>query len=160
MTAAQLRPTRPDWLTVTRRYLLAVTAGNLIWETAQMPLYTLWHTDTAREIAQAVLHCTLGDAVIAAVALVAALAVVGSPMWPGRRAGAVIALVVIGSLGYALYSEYLNTVVRRSWTYTAWMPVLPWLGTGLSPLAQWLIIPAMTLAWAARAAPRNGMFAG
>lgn len=68
-----------DWLTVIRRYLIAATAGNVVWETAQAPLYTVWHTGTAREVVQAIMHCTLGDIVIETVAVVAALISVGSP---------------------------------------------------------------------------------
>jgi hypothetical protein len=153
VTVRHTRAAPTDWLTVTRRYLVAVTVGNLVWETAQMPLYTLWWTGTAREIAQAVLHCASGDIVIATVALILALALVGSPVWPDRRAGAVIAVVAIGAVGYTIYSEYVNTVLQRSWSYTAWMPRLPRLGTGLSPLAQWLIIPPAALLWSARALP-------
>jgi hypothetical protein len=144
---------RPDWLATTRRYLIAVTLGNLVWETAQMPLYTLWHTATARQMAQAILHCTLGDTIIASVGLIAALVLVGSANWPDRRAGAVIVAVTIGSAVYTIYSEYMNTVVHQSWVYAASMPRLPWLGTGLSPFAQWLIIPGGALAWAARIRP-------
>ena len=76
-----------------------------------MPLYTLWWTGTGREIAQAIFHCTLGELVIATVALVVTLALVGSPLWPKQRSGG----VVVGALGCAIYSEYLNTVVRRTW---------------------------------------------
>jgi hypothetical protein len=149
-------PSRSGWLASIRRYLLAVTLGNLIWETAQLPLYTLWRTGTERQIASAILHCTVGDLVIAAVGLVAALALVGSPNWPDQRMGAVIVAVVIGSVGYTIYSEYVNTTLQRSWAYTAWMPRLPWLGTGLSPLAQWLIIPTVALSWAGRAVSAHG----
>ena len=112
--------------------------------------YTLWNTGTAWEIAWAVLHCTLGDGVIAAVGLIAALALAGSPVWPVQRAAAVIIAVLIISVSYTIYSEYINTIVKQSWGYTIWMPRLPWLGTGLSPLAQWLIIPAVALTWASR----------
>ena len=145
---------RGDWLVTIRRYLVAV--GNLVWETAQMPLYTLWQTGTARQIAQAILHCTPGGVMIAAVGLIAALALTGSAVWPDQRAGSVITAVTICSVGYTIYSEYMNTVVHQSRAYTAWMPGLPWLGTGLSPLAQWLIIPAGTLARAGRVRPIPG----
>lgn len=153
MMAGHPTVARPGWLTAIRRYLIATVGGNLVWETAQMPLYTLWHTGTARDIAQAIIHCTLGDSVIATVALVAALVVAGSPAWPYERAGSVIAVMVAVGVGYTAYSEYLNTVVRGAWTYTDRMPTMPWLGTGLSPLAQWLIIPTMTLVWAGRTSP-------
>jgi hypothetical protein len=52
---------------------------------------------------------------------------------------------------YTGYSEYLNTEVRRSWTYSDLMPRLPGLGIGLSPILQWLLVPAVALIWARRA---------
>jgi hypothetical protein len=57
---------------------------------------------------------------------------------------------VIVAVGYTVYSEYMNTVVRQSWAYTEWMPRLPWLGTGLAPLAQWFVIPPLALLWAGK----------
>ncbi len=139
-----------DWLTVIRRYLIAATAGNAVWETAQAPLYAVWHTGTAREVVQAIMHCTLGDIVIETVAVVAALISVGSPAWPHQRFGQVLTATIIFAAGYTVYSEYVNTVVRHSWSYTSWMPTLPWLGTGLAPLAQWMVVPAFALVWAYR----------
>jgi len=52
-----------------------------------------------------------------------------------------------------VFSEWLNVEVRATWTYTDQMPVLPPLGTGLTPLLQWLIVP--TLTWALMARQRN-----
>ena len=148
------RPSRSvDWLTVIRRYLIAATAGNVVWETAQAPLYTVWHTGAAREVVQAIVHCTLGDILIATVTLVAALIAIGSPAWPDQRFGQVLTATVIFAAGYTVYSEYVNTVVRHSWSYTSWMPTLPWLGTGVAPLAQWMVVPATALAWAGRVVP-------
>jgi hypothetical protein len=137
-------------------------AGNAAWKvsthagtspTAQVPLYTVWHTGTTREVVQAIMHCTLGDILIETVTVVAALLSVGSPAWPDQRFGQVLAATVIFAAGYTVYSEYVNTVVRHSWSYTSWMPTLPWLGTGLAPLAQWMVVPATALAWAGRVVP-------
>jgi hypothetical protein len=36
------------------------------------------------------------------------------------------------------------------------MPVLPPLGTGLTPLFQWLAVPAITVAYAGRTVRRSG----
>jgi LemA protein len=141
---------RPEWLTAIRRYLVAVAAGNLLWEFAQMPLFTLGQTGTPREIILAGLHCTAGDVLIAAAALLAALVVVGDPQWPGSRFVMVAATSVAIGVGYTLLSEYLNTVVRQIWAYSELMPTLPRLGTGLAPLAQWLVIPPVAFLWACR----------
>jgi hypothetical protein len=56
-------------------------------------------------------------------------------------------------IGYTVFSEWLNVDVRATWAYTEQMPVLPPLGTGLTPLLQWLIIP--TLTWALMARQRD-----
>lgn len=133
------------WLTALRRYV-AISAGlHLAWEIAHLPLYTLWRTGTAREIAFAILHCTAGDLMIGTLSLVATLLVLGKPGWPGQRFGEVAVSVLVLGLAYTIYSEWLNTVVRKSWTYAEMMPTLPFLGTGLSPLAQWLVIPVVAM---------------
>ena len=66
------------------------------------------------------------------------------------RAAAAVAL----GLAYTVYSEHLN-LARGAWAYSESMPTLPWLGTGLTPLAQWLLIPALSLSWACRDRPRS-----
>ena len=48
-----------------------------------------------------------------------------------------------------LPGEWLNVVVRQTWAYTEMMPQVPVLGTGLSPLLQWLLLPSLAL-WLAR----------
>ena len=138
---------RPRWLVAIRHYLIATAAGNLIWETAQLPLYTLWRTESFGSIASAVLHCSAGDIVIATVALVAALVTVGNERWPDESMAMVAAAVIAIGLTYTIGSEYLNTVVRGLWTYSEWMPTVPWIGTGLAPLAQWIVIPSLALVW-------------
>jgi hypothetical protein len=51
------------------RYLPWLAVLNLVWEIAQLPLYTIWNDGTRTEIAFAVLHCTLGDILIGMAAL-------------------------------------------------------------------------------------------
>ena len=53
---------------------------------------------------------------------------------------------IVPGVAYTIFSEWLNVEIRRSWSYTAAMPVLPFLGTGLAPLLQWLIVPSLALA--------------
>ncbi len=136
----------PHWLGALRVYLGTTAAAHLVWEMAQLPLYTIWRTGTPREIAFAVFHCSVGDLMIAALSLVAALVCFGSPAWPRERFTPVIAATLVTGLGYTAYSEWLNTTVRKTWAYSELMPTLPILGTGLSPLLQWLIVPMMGFA--------------
>ena len=132
------------------RYLLVILFGNVVWEFAQMPLYTIWQDGTPRHIAFAALHCAAGDLLIAASALLAAIALVGGSHWPDRRFGAVGTIAVAAGLLYTVFSEWLNTDIRGNWAYTTLMPKLPLIGTGLAPLIQWLVVPTVALLWARR----------
>lgn len=82
-----------------------------------------------------------------------ALVIIGSADWPAQKFGAVFVMVVILSAGYTVYSEYMNTIVRRNWAYGRFMPTLPWIGTGLSPLLQWMIVPSLAFVWSGRLRP-------
>ena len=128
-----------------RRYLAVIAVGNLVWEVAQMPLYTLWRTGSTQDIAFAVVHCTGGDVLIAAASLLGSLLLFGAAEWPRSRFLTVANPTVLLGLGYTIYSEHLNTA-SNAWTYAELMPVLPGLGTGLAPLAQWLVVPLLAFA--------------
>ena len=44
-------------------------AGHLLWETAQLPLYTIWWTGTLHQILFALIHCSAGDLLITSAVL-------------------------------------------------------------------------------------------
>jgi len=119
--------------------------GHFLWEAAQLPLYTLWRTGTPREIAFALLHCTGGDILITTVTLPAAATLARVFRWRAFGWRMVFTAIAL-SAAYTVFSEWLNVEIRRSWSYAASMPVLPLLGTGLTPLLQWVIVPALSLA--------------
>ena len=132
-----------DWLQALRAYGATLLVGNLSWEIAQLPLYRLWDTGTTREIALAVAHCTAGDLLIGMAALVLALIIAGDSGWPQRGCLRIALSALLLGVLYTLYSEWLNVEVRGTWQYAALMPRLPGLGTGLAPLAQWVVVPAL-----------------
>lgn len=134
---------KSHWLKTLRRYFLYMALGNLIWEFAQMPLYTLWETGSTDEIMVAALHCTAGDILIAMSVLLAALFLIGTGQWPtaGYRPVALTAIAL--GVGYTIFSEWLNIDVRAAWAYRDLMPVIPVINMGLSPLAQWIILPSL-----------------
>jgi hypothetical protein len=133
------------WLSAIGRYLVVLAVGNLAWEFTQMPLYTLWSTGSVGEIVFAAVHCTGGDVLIGGTALFGALLLFGPAGWPRSGFSVVgIAAVAVG-LSYTVYSEHLN-MARNVWGYSSLMPVLPGLGIGLAPLAQWIVVPLLALA--------------
>lgn len=134
----------PEWPAALRRYLVGSLFLHLAWEVLQLPLYTLWSEPLPRQ-AFAVLHCTVGDLMIAGVTLLAALAIVGRPGWPKSDTLGVWLLILTFASGYTAYSEWLNVNVRGSWAYSPLMPRLPVTGTGLSPLLQWVVVPTLAI---------------
>ncbi len=124
---------------------------DLVWETVQLPLYTIWAEGTRTEIAFAVFHCTLGDLLIGAAALALSLMLLRAAAPADWRWGAVSTLLVILGAGYTVFSEWTNTSLLR-WSYSSLMPTFEIFGThiGASPLAQWLVIPPLALLLAKR----------
>jgi hypothetical protein len=137
----------PSWLAVLRRYLGASAIGHLVWEVAQLPLYTIWSTGTLPQKVIAIAHCTAGDMMIATLSIVTALVLAANPHWPDDRFRPVAALTIIIGVAYTGFSEWLNTVVRASWSYSDWMPVFDMFGfrLGLSPMLQWVVVPTLAM---------------
>lgn len=61
-------------------------------------------------------------------------------------------VAVAFGLGYTAFSEWMNTAIGASWAYSEWMPVMPFVPIGLSPLLQWVVVPAAALAFSRRLA--------
>lgn len=129
--------------------MLASLFLHFAWEVLQLPLYTLWFEGTAPQMVFAVVHCTGGDMLIAAATLAVAWIALGRG-WPtNARAYRNVAIAAIAlAVAYTIYSEWLNVNVRGAWAYSVWMPRVPPLGTGLSPLLQWIVVPLLAFGWA------------
>ena len=136
------------WLKALRWYLVTIALGNLVWEFAQLPLFTIWKTGSTGEIVFAAVHCTGGDILIATASLMLALLLWGAG-WPSARDvyRRVAALTVVLGLAYTIFSEWLNVVVRKSWAYSELMPIVPIVDAGLSPLLQWIVVPLTAFWW-------------
>lgn len=139
-----------SWRKALAVYLAGSAGLHLIWETLQLPLYTIWRTGTNFEIAFAVIHCTAGDVMIAAVSLVAAVLLFQHRTWPPQNCVPMVVATLVFGIAITIYSEWLNTVIRKTWAYSDLMPTLPLLGTGLSPLLQWVVVPLFAMVLAGR----------
>jgi hypothetical protein len=138
------------WRGFLARYLPGVAIANLLWEVAQLPLYTLWGEASRGDLVYAVVHCTAGDVLIAGSALLAAMCLAAPTGFPRWRFARVAVVATLLGLGYTAFSEWLNTAVRASWAYAPAMPILPLLGVGLTPIVQWLVLPPVALCVAFR----------
>ena len=132
---------------IAARYLPWMLALNLAWEAAHVRLYTLWQEAEAAYIAFSVVHCALGDVLIGIAALVVALVLARAPSVAHWRWARVAAMTSLAGVAYAIFSEWMNITLLRSWAYTKSMPTLEIGGfeIGLTPLAQWLLLPPLAL---------------
>jgi hypothetical protein len=146
---AILRPGRPAWrcLPETRLLVLGLPL-ELLWETAQFPLYDIWHESGWGYVLYSLVHCTLGDLLILLVTYALVALLNRDRNWimarPIIALGNGLLFTLIGA-GYTVYSELVNVRVEGAWGYTALMPVVPIIGVGGMPLLQWLLIPPVLL---------------
>lgn len=138
---------RSAWKFILAAYLPWLAGLNFAWEVAHVRLYTLWTQAEPAYIAFSVLHCTLGDILIGGLALVLALVAGREGPLAGWRWRPIALLTVSFSAGYTVFSEWMNITLLRSWTYSDAMPTLDVAGfeLGLTPLAQWLVLPPLAL---------------
>jgi len=142
---------------MTRRWLASLSGSpeanvvlfsflvNFVWEMWQVPFYqglsTMEHMSAVRICTQA----SIGDGVISLLAFWSAAAVVQSRHWvlsPTRLP--VLVYWAVGIL-ITVVMEWLATGPLDRWQYAAAMPRLPIVGTGLLPLLQWILLPAVIL---------------
>lgn len=137
-------------LAYVRTYVLVIAVASVLWESAQMPLYTLWRTGTPEELVVDVLKCTVANILIATASLAVGLLVSGRmTRWARASVGTLIVTCLAG-VGYTIYSEWVNVYVKRTWAYSDLMPIVPELDVGASPLVQWVVLPSVGILFAER----------
>ncbi len=117
---------------------------NLAWEIGHVRFYTIWMEADGLRIAWSLLHCSLGDVLIALSMFALAGIALWRVDWPASRPWTGGVVVVIGALAFTAWSEWYNVYRAGNWGYTASMPVI--FGIGLSPLLQWLVLPPVMVA--------------
>jgi hypothetical protein len=118
---------------------------HFVWELLQMPLFA---GEADFLYYQVVIHCTkatFGDVVISLVAFTGACLITRSRMWIiSMNKSGVVAFLVIG-LVITIVFELLATGPLNRWQYGELMPMIPVTGVGVSPVAQWVILPLLQL---------------
>ena len=115
------------------------------WEFLQAPLFSSMETVSHIDGIRICLQATLGDMVIALVAFWAAALLAGTRHWVGHPGNRALVLFIGSGLGITAGIEFLSTEVLDRWTYGAAMPRLPLIGTGLTPILQWTLIPTIVI---------------
>lgn len=115
------------------------------WEVLQIP----FDDGIAQaEHGAAVWQCTLatlGDIGIALAAYFCAAFAERSLTWFHSLSLRPLLIYFLIGLLTTVVLEFLATEVQHRWTYSELMPTLPLLKTGLIPLVQWVMIPALAL---------------
>ena len=117
---------------------------HLAWEIAHLPLYTLAADNDRVRIAQYVLHCTLGDVLIATATFLATALVWRRFDWYRTQPLAGSAVMIGLALSYTAGSEWFNVYRRAAWAYASSMPTVG--GIGVTPLLQWIVVPVLMVA--------------
>ena len=118
---------------------------NFFWEMVQSPLYDDIHRKTYTEILVSRLPCTFGDVIILLGACWIVAWIARNRYWViDFRIRHVVGFTLLG-LGYTIVSEWVNVDIRSAWGYSATMPRVPWIGTGLAPFIQWVLLPPLII---------------
>jgi hypothetical protein len=86
-------------------------------------------------------HCTLGDTLILTIGYVLISFYYKNLNWVCDSNVKHHAIFVLMGVVYTLFSEYINVYIKSSWSYSEYMPLLPYVNIGLIPLVQWVILP-------------------
>jgi hypothetical protein len=118
---------------------------NFPWEILQLPLFLGKATAPYWGQVKVCLIGTSGDIGILLVAFWSVAAVVRDRTWLlAPRQSHLAGFVGIG-LVITVVAEKVATEVLRWWAYADAMPIIPFLEVGLSPIAQWLLLPPLVM---------------
>jgi hypothetical protein len=139
----------PEWKTwktsasLIWQWTLLALGLHLAWEIGQLPFYTLWEEREIWRIALYVIHCVLGDTMIATLTYLAVALTWRQVNWPRQRFWMGGMMLIAMGMGYAVFSEWYNVYRIGSWAYSEAMPLI--YGIGITPLMQWLVVPGVML---------------
>lgn len=117
---------------------------NATWEWTQSPFFI----DTTSSLNLVVwyrIHCSMGDTLILLLGYALISLYRKDLDWINNaKLNDYLVLVIIGVF-YTLFSEYINVYVKHNWSYSRYMPLIPFLNVGVVPLLQWIILPPVIL---------------
>ena len=130
----------PEWNVALFSFLLS-----FFWEVQQMPFYQVSNDFSCFDRTRNCTLATVGDVGISLTSFWVVAALSKSRQWvhrPNRRQ--IIIFTLVGVVITVIF-EALATGLLDRWTYAESMPTIPFLGTGLLPLAMWLLMPPLTI---------------
>ncbi len=117
---------------------------NATWEWLESPFF-IDMTSDLNTIIWYRIHCTLGDSIILMIGYILMSFYYRNFSWVHNSNVKHHAIFVVMGTIYTLFSEYLNVYANNSWSYSDYMPLLPFVNIGLVPLFQWIILPPVVI---------------
>ncbi|MBI5040734.1 MAG: hypothetical protein HZB57_05930 [Gammaproteobacteria bacterium] len=116
-----------------------------LWELAQFPLYTQWYENGWGYLLYGLAHCTGGDLLILILSYELIALLTRNRQWFTGRLHVTGPLFTLAGMLYTIYTEFTQAGPAGVWEYTAQMPIVPWIGIGVAPVLQWLVLPPALL---------------
>jgi len=123
---------------------------NLAWEFLQVPFFAGMASMPHWEGIRLCIQAAGGDTLIVLAAFWITSGLGGTRRWivrPSYRSGA---LFVGTAWLTAMLVELVCVHVLNRWAYAPGMPVVPWLGLGVLPAAQWVVLPPVVMGLASK----------
>ncbi len=118
---------------------------NFLWEVQQMPFFELSDLSCWERTRNCTL-ATFSDVLIALTGFWTVAFFSKSRYWFRQPKWWQLSIFILVSLVITIVFEKLATGVLNKWEYADIMPRLPVLGTGLTPILQWIILP-LIIVW-------------
>lgn len=118
---------------------------NFFWEIQQMPFYQISAEFSYFDMTRNCTLATVGDVGISIAAFWAVAVISKSRQWFHQPTRWQVSSFILVGVVITVVFEALATRVFNTWKYAELMPTLPFLGTGLLPLLQWVLIPPVIL---------------
>ena len=131
---------KPAFKQFTFIILILAILLNFAWEMAQMPLYKNMEPGL-----QSTIFCgvaSIADGILVMLLYNSFALVYKETFWLQKQKGKrIFALIIAGGIG-AVVAE-IRHVSSGSWSYTDAMPLVPVVNVGLSPVLQFMLLPAI-----------------
>ena len=130
----------PEWNVIVFSFLLS-----FFWEIQQMQFYQVPSEISCFDINKNCTLATVGDVAISLASFWTVAALSKSRQWVHQPSCKQISIFTLIGVAITIVFEALATGQLGLWAYAEFMPTIPFLGTGLVPLAMWLLVPPLTI---------------
>ena len=118
---------------------------HFVWEFIQVPTYAGMAEMPHWNGVKLCLSATIGDVGFALTAFWVTSVFARSRRWILDPYPFAMAVFVAVGAALTVGFEYYYTEIALRWTYSELMPLVPLLGTRISPLVQWIVIPPVVV---------------